>query len=293
MTRPIILFAYNRPQYFNETLKSLVNQTVDIDEIYLFNDGPRFSQEEKLVSNSIDLFKHYFPDGTVFDSSYNLGVAFNQKRARDFIFKDNDSAIIIEDDVILTTHYISMLNNLMGKLDDGETSMVTCFGEPPGNPNIFEHYDYIEYDDDQLKAQELNKDKLINMEHIWAYGMFKNAYDGCMELMGNYYDMLPNEYRARPHDQICGYFNSKGIKNIVSSQDSCMSSSLVLKGYNSYSTFTTNMFYIGEWGEHSRPEGFRKRWGTQYVYDQEIHDYIIDEKVKTQVRSYLQRRFLE
>jgi len=292
VNRPIVIFAYNRPGYFGHTLKSLVAQDSKITDIYLFNDGPRSTQEESAINNSVELFERSFPNGKVFASDKNLGVAFNQKRARDFIFKENDSAIFIEDDVALQPFYINMLNNLMDKLDDGQTSMVTCFGEAHRHLDVFDKYDYLKNHENRKQWYDLNHDKLIHMEHIWAYGMFKSAYEDSLSLMGDYYDMLPSEYRARPHQKICDYFLSKGIKNIVSSQDSCLSASLIKMGYNSYSTFTANMFYLGEWGEHSRPENYRHSWADQIIYQNEVNDHVINDDVKGQVRSYLNKKFL-
>jgi len=293
MTRPIVIFAYNRPEYFKYTLQSLKSQNIDLNDIYLFNDGPRFSQEESNINSSISLFEEYFPNGNVFASDKNLGVAFNQKRARDFIFKEHDSAIFIEDDVALQPFYINMLNKLMDKLDDGQTSMVTCFGEAHRHLDVFEKYDYLVKHENREEWYHLNHDKLIQMEHIWAYGMFKRAYEDCLSLMGPYYDMLPSEYRARPHQKIYDYFASKGVKNIVSSQDSCMSGSLIKMGYVSYSTFTANMFYLGEWGEHSRPENYRDNWSKQFIYQNEVDNHIINNDIKRQVRSYLSSKFLK
>jgi glycosyltransferase involved in cell wall biosynthesis len=292
MSRPVVIFAYNRPEYFQHTLKSLVAQDSEITDIYLFNDGPRSTQEEPAINNSVELFEQFFPKGKIFVSDKNLGVAFNQKRARDFIFKEHESAIFIEDDVALQPFYINMLNNLMDKLDDGQTSMVTCFGEAHRHLEVFDKYDYLVKHENREEWYDLNNDKLIHMEHIWAYGMFKKAYEGCLSLMGAYYDMLPSEYRARPHQKIYDYFSSKGIKDIVSSQDSCMSGSLIKMGYVSYSTFTANMVYLGEWGEHSRPENYRDSWSDQLVYQQEVGNHIINDSVKSQVKKYLSERYL-
>lgn len=293
--RPIVLFAYNRPQYFQHTLSSLQVQIGDA-EVYMFIDGPRNNLDVPQIEASVQLFEEYIPRGKVFRSDRNLGVAFNQKRGRDFIFKENDSAIFIEDDVILTSYYIRMLNNLMDIVSDREVSMVSCFGESHRHPDMFQYLTYLTKHDDPVKQQDINRYKICQMEHVWAYGMFKRAYQDSMDIMGRYYEMLPQEYRLRPHAQIYEYMESQGIDSskIVSSQDSCLSASLARKSYAAISTFTANMLYIGEWGEHSRPDIFQKSWGTQYPFNEEIDVSMLNmsEDVMNQIHDYLEYRFL-
>lgn len=68
--------------------------------------------------------------------------------------------------------------------------------------------------------------------------------------------------------------------------------SMIKMGYVSYSTFTANMVYLGEWGEHSRPENYRDSWSDQLVYQQEVGNHIINDSVKSQVKKYLSERYL-
>jgi len=255
-----------------------------------------YTEKARSATSALKLFQEFIPQGKVFNSERNLGVAFNQKRGRDFIFKDHDSAIFIEDDVVLTSYYIRMLNNFMDIVSDKEVSMVSCFGESHRHPDMFQFLTYLQKNENPIKQQDLNRYKICQMEHVWAYGMFKRAYQDSMDIMSKYYEMLPQEYRLRPHAQIYDYMKSKGINTdkIVSSQDSCLSASLAKKGYAAISTFTANMLYIGEWGEHSRPNIFKESWGTQYPFQEEIDvkDLDTSEDVMNQIHDYLEYRFL-
>ena len=56
MSRPIIVYAYNRPDYLNKTLEALKPQTKD-SEVFLFQDGARILLDEaSKVKESIDIY---------------------------------------------------------------------------------------------------------------------------------------------------------------------------------------------------------------------------------------------
>jgi hypothetical protein len=301
MNRPIIIFSYNRPRYLQQTLLSLRPQVPEETKVFLFQDGARNygsyehdKAEREQVKANIDMFQQVFPLGTVLESDRNLGVAFNQKRARDFIFEDNESAIFIEDDVVLNDYYIKMLNERMDFFSkDKEVSMVSCFGEPHRDKKIHDFLDYLTQNDDRKIAQQENRDQYMQMEHVWAYGFFRHAYREVEEIMGGYYDLIPKEYRLRPHDEIYRYMRGVGAGNkIVSSQDSCLCASLTLKGFVKISTFTSNMLYIGEWGEHSRPENFLPSWGSQEVYNSYQKDFVWSDEIKSKINERLKDKYL-
>jgi hypothetical protein len=177
MSRPIVVYAYNRPDYLKQSLEALKPQVKDA-EVFLFQDGPRIMSDDKpKIKESVSVFKEYFPDQTVFESECNLGVAFNQKRAREFIFDKSDSAIFIEDDIVLNDYYLEQLNFLMDKFQDEEdVSMVSLFGEIHRHTDVFKYLDYLTKYDNWDKQQERNKHKFMQMEHIWGeWGEHSNA----------------------------------------------------------------------------------------------------------------------
>lgn len=295
MSRPIVVYAYNRPDYLDQSLKALRPQVGD-SEVFLFQDGPRGKVEADKISDSIEVFKKYFPKNDVFASEVNLGVAFNQKRAREFIFDRADSAIFIEDDIVLNDYYIEQLNLLMDKFsDDPDIAMVSCFGEPHRHPEVFQYCDYLTKYDDWNKQQERNKHKFMQMEHIWAYGFYKRAYDKVAPYMEAYYAMLPDEYRARPHQAIMQYCSQYGMEpgKVVTSQDSVMSGFLVYLGMIKVSTFTMNAKYIGEWGEHSNAQHFAQNWKQVRPYNNFIKDFHWDDNIKHKINEFSKFKFMK
>jgi len=296
MSRPIVVYAYNRPEYLDKVLEALKPQVKDA-EVFLFQDGPRIQTDDKpKVKKSVEVFTKHFPKAKQFVSDVNLGVAFNQKRAREFIFHNNDSAIFLEDDIVLNSYYLEQLNFLMDKFqDDKDISMISCFGEIHRHMDAFEYCDYLTKYDDWDKQQERNKNKFMQMEHIWGYGFFRHAYEKVAPFMEGYYAMLPDDYRGRPHMQILQYCEQYGMdpRKVVTSQDSVLSGFLALHNFIKMSTFTMNAQYIGEWGEHSNADHYAQNWKDYKPYNQLVKDFMWDDKVKEKLRTLCKAKFLK
>lgn len=296
MSRPIIVYAYNRPDYLDKVLEALKPQVKD-SEVFLFQDGPRILLDEtSKVKDSVAVFEKHFPKSTVFESPVNLGVAFNQKRAREFIFDRADSAIFVEDDIVLNDYYIEQLNLLMDKFqDDKDIAMVSCFGEIHRHQDVFNYLDFLTKYDDWDKQQERNKHKFMQMEHIWGYGFFKRAYEIVAPFMEGYYAMIPDDYRGRPHEHILNYCDQYGMApgKVVTSQDSVLSGFLAVNNLIKVSTFTMNAKYIGEWGEHSNSDHYKENWKPFKPFNEKVTDFTWDDNIKEKIRTLCKAKFLK
>lgn len=294
MSRPIVIYSYNRPHYFTHVISSLANQTGD-SEIFLFQDGPVNSEDKILTDRSVEIFQNAFPEGNVFYSNENLGVAFNQKRAREFIFERSDSAIFIEDDIVLNDGYILLLNGLMNLFSkDDSIGMVSCFGESHRHPEVFKYFEYLVPDEDWNIQQEKNKNHFMQMEHLWAYGFFRNAYEKVKDEMENYYALIPKEYWRRPHVEILKYAMNLGLDptKVVSSQDSVLSGILVLNNIYKVSTFTMNAKYIGEVGVHATPEHYAQYWADVTPYGSFESNYVWNNQVKQRLINMCRHKYI-
>ena len=300
MKTPIILTAHNRPKYLKAVIKSLTPQCKD-REVWCFIDGPRFREDVDQVVKCYNLCKEMIPGAKVFGAERNLGVAVMMKLAREKVFENNDFLILIEDDSVLQPHYIKQLDMLIDKFrDDERVAMINCFGEHHRSKTSH-RYSYINYTDDldlktPYREQEENKDKLILMDHLWAYAMRKSSYEKIYDIMEGYWQLLPQEYRARPHQLIHEHMSKFGVdpNKIVSSQDSCTSSAFAARGMIKLSTFTNNFEYIGATGEHSRPEFFKKAgWDDQDVYDKYQPNFIWNEEIYEEIESHIKKKYLK
>tara|TARA_B000000557_G_C20743689_1_gene429730 strand:- start:1 stop:906 length:906 start_codon:yes stop_codon:yes gene_type:complete len=296
MSRPIAVYAYNRPDYLKQVLESLKPQVKDA-EVFLFQDGPRIMTDDKLkVKESVSVFQEYFPDQTVLESECNLGVAFNQKRARNFMLDRHESAIFIEDDIFINEYYIEQLNLLMDKFqDEKDVAVISCFGESNRHPDIFPRMNHLTKYDDWNKCQERNKHKFMQAEHLWAYGLTRHAWHTIRPVMEGYYAMLPDDYRGRPHQQILQYIDQYDIdpNKTVTSQDSVTCAFLMLHDFMKVSTFTMNAKYIGVWGEHSNADHYAQNWKDIQPYNQWVSEFTWDSEIKKSIKNYCKSRYLK
>ena len=236
MKAPIVLTAYNRPNYFEQVLDSLSPQCWD-RKVYCVVDGPRFKEDIPLIEDSFKLANQFIPHCETVISKSNQGVAKIMKYARELAFKDNEFVILIEDDSVLQPHYIQQLDFLISKFQDDErVAMINCFGEHHRSKNTHK-YSYLDYSQDQknkvsIESQKQNKNKLILMDHMWAYAMRRSSYEKIYDILESYWKLLPQEYRFRPHGEILKLMSSIGAdpQKIVSSQDSCTSAAFAARG---------------------------------------------------------------
>jgi hypothetical protein len=300
MKTPIVLTAYNRPDYFKQVLDSVSSQCWD-RKVYCVIDGPRFKEDVDLVKKSFELSKQIIPHCETVVANSNQGVAKIMKYARELVFKDHEFLILIEDDSVLQPHYIQQLDLLIDKFrDDERIAMINCFGEHHRSKKTHK-YSYIDYSGEQnnkvsLQEQENNKDKLILMDHLWAYAMRKSSYEKIYDILESYWNLLPQEYRFRPHGEILNLMSSIGAdpNKIVSSQDSCTSAAFAARGMIKISTFTNNFEYIGEIGEHSRPDNFRSAgWSDQDIFTKFQPEFLWNDDVFNEIKTHMKNKYLK
>ena len=279
---PIVITPYNRPDYFEEMIHSLIPQ-IGFAEVHLFMDGARNGDDMRAINECIAYFKKKIPFGTVHESNKNLGVAGNVLRARTYIFEWFDAAIFLEDDVVLERHYIKQLGLLLEMFkDDPSIGAVSCFGE---YHKITGEKPYT------WRDQHYNRSDLVSMNHFWAYAMTATCFNASWPLLSEYFDLLPDEYRNRPNDKIKKLFDEWGFNDNHSSQDTATELAMLATGFIKVATFTNNLTYIGREGEHSKGFIFDASGFPDYqTYTKEVESFGWDEEIKDSVRDELLKR---
>ena len=170
---PIVVMSFNRPEYLVQVLDSLMAQAgcgIDSRPVYLFQDGLRnpFSNrahgKQELIEESVEAFVRRVPHGTVMASPHNLGVALNFERAERFVFEElaAPSAIFLEDDMVLSPHYIATMERLLeAHADDARVGYVAAYG------------DYTL----PLAEQVKNISGLLAMHHNWAFALYRRQWE--------------------------------------------------------------------------------------------------------------------
>lgn len=110
---PIAIFAFNRPKALARLLESLFrNPEFDQSKTYIFVDGARNQAEEFLVLNVELIARELRTSGgvEVIRHSTNLGLSKSIIFGIDKVLQENDSIIVLEDDLLVSEHFLSYCN---------------------------------------------------------------------------------------------------------------------------------------------------------------------------------------
>lgn len=253
-TRPIVIYSYNRPKYFLQSLISLKEQVRD-ENIYLFQDGPRpDTTDQDLISENIQVFKSLFPSSEAFTAKINYGYATNIKRGMDFIFQKYDSAIFLQDDIVLESKYLDNLNSMMDYFTNfPKIGLMNCIGGINPAFDLCSIFTYLTKYDNYDKLEQRNGGKPIPMHYLMAYGLNKVVYDDIKNYLAPYFSLLSNDYKYRNHQAIAEYYSQYGLNpsKLNANFDIILFAVLFIKKYINISTISSNALHVGENGEHS------------------------------------------
>ncbi len=278
MKTPVAIIAYNRPQYLERIL-----QPLPVDRpVYMFIDGPRNEHDVSKINESIDIFKNKFSKGCkIFAQKTNVGVARNQRVAKETIFNEYSRGLFIEEDILVADYYCEMLDLLLDMFEDDDRV---------GAINGFPGHTLRKKGIQSLQDQQLNKNKFVTMDHILGYGLYKRSYVKTKPYMEGYLKILPKEYRDRSmvQGQIYNYWASHGVKIWNNSQDAAFQASLYCANQLRFSTGSNHLTHIGANGEHSNPATHAQGgWDsfellnelvTEFEWDDQIYNELMKEE---------------
>jgi len=252
---PIVLLAFDRPDYFEQVLDSLAaQQQVDWSrrDLFLFLDGARNRHSGRVHADSrrIDrceaLFRRRFPRGTVFRSPDNLGVWRSFERAERFVFQGlgAEIAYFFEDDLVLSPWYLRAMDLLGDALRDrAEVAYFAAYGDHRVG----------------LAEQEANASRLTAMQHHWGFALKRRAWQRIAELLEPAGALLRTcDYRLRPQAEIRARLAALGIDCQGTSQDFLKADAAARLGFVRLRTVACWGRYIGQEGLHFNAEIYRQ-----------------------------------
>ena len=233
--------------------------------IALFQDGSvnPFSGQRRAREEDITccekLFREYLPTGVVHSSRDNLGIALNFERAEKYVFEElsADAAIFLEDDLVLSPHYISSLDHLIGvALNDERIGHVAAYG----------HHRTA------LSQQMTCPDAYVLLEHNWAFGLTRRQWLKNKPYVGAYLDIVRNcDYQTRDAATIHRLYASWGMGCPGDSQDVTKTIACCLTGAVKLNTTACLGKYIGAKGIHMKQEWYdRLGYGNTELYPDAI-----------------------
>jgi hypothetical protein len=245
-TPPIAVLSFNRPHYLRPVLESLRDQSppVDPERVHLFQDGAvnaysgiRYAQD-KDIAECVEIFKDLFPAGHLHMSPKNVGISENYLRAERFVFLTMEApvAYFFEDDLVLSNNYLAALDILRRSFS----------AEPRiGYFNACGAYRL------PLDEQKENAARLINMGHLWGFGLRRFHWLDMQPLLEPYYGLVHGrDYRSRSDDAVCAWYRHWKLSRKESSEDAAKDLVTNVLGRWRASTTICLARYIGVEGVH-------------------------------------------
>lgn len=199
----IAIFACDRPNYFCETVDSLLkNKEIDDFDVYLFQDKPKCGDPKatQIMSEQIDYLQHRVRHAVAIRRPVNWGCGRNLIDGRRQLF-DNlgyDRVYVFEDDMVVTPNYISFCEDVWKWSEQrGYADIGTVQGWSQCHLNNDER---ITFYDHGLNA---------TLDTLWGYSISLKAWDRIRDDLYKYEDTyLQCEYQERNHDEISAKIRS-------------------------------------------------------------------------------------
>jgi glycosyltransferase involved in cell wall biosynthesis len=250
---PILILAFNRPEYLGKVLASLKNQKgakVEDSQVHLLLDGAvnEFSGVKYAEDREIDLsekeFVKYFPQGKIHRSKTNIGVAKNFARAEEiaFLHTKSDMALFFEDDLELGPAYLSVMQKLATIASQNPMiGYFAAYGTPSQSEN-----------DQRRYASDVQA-----LDHHWAFGLTRRQWERSKPLVDQYLRLVENvDYRKRDDQAIAALLRSWGLATPGASQDAIKAAACYITGGVKINTLSSYGRYIGEKGLNFSPRLF-------------------------------------
>jgi len=114
---PIIFFAFNRPNHTKESLTALSkNELAKQSDLFVFLDGPRNAEQASLIAQTKEVilsFKDNFNNLILTERKSNIGLAKNIISGITEIINAKEKAIILEDDVVVSSTFLNYMNDAL------------------------------------------------------------------------------------------------------------------------------------------------------------------------------------
>lgn len=161
MKTPIALIIFNRPKQTRQVFESI--RLIKPEKLYVIADGHRTKDEQSLCDETraiietidwrCDLKKKY--------SDKNLGCGINESKGLDWVFDQEDQAIILEDDCLPHPSFFPFCEELLERYKNNNAIMHI-------SGNFFQHKNN--------KFKDRNSYYGSVLPHVWGWATWKRAW---------------------------------------------------------------------------------------------------------------------
>jgi hypothetical protein len=149
---PLILFCYNRLETLKKVISSLQSDHLTQNtDIFIFSDGPKsnsISDKSKVeeVRKYLDSLENFSKSLKIFVHKENLGLAKSIIYGIDKVSAQNESFIVLEDDLIISPYFLTYMNESLKKYaDKKKVWTINGMGFNPNTFNVPKEYKYDTY----------------------------------------------------------------------------------------------------------------------------------------------------
>lgn len=252
LTTPIVIYAFNRPEYLERLCLSLrAQQGVLLDEanLHLLQDGAisprsgvRFAEDEAIEAN-IAAFRRIFPRGQVHAAPDNLGIALNLQRGETLVFETLKAEVgyFFEEDLELGPFYLAMLEAIRAQL--------------PAHPQL--GY-FAAYGNHRIPGDPA-RPGFIPLEHHWGFGLTRRCWQALQPWLAPFHQIWrESDYQARPHLRLVEVYLGKAVASTQSSQDVSKTLACADLGFGRVNTSVCYARYIGRQGQSFHEASFAR-----------------------------------
>jgi hypothetical protein len=139
---PIALFAYNRPEHLNLTLRALrANPLARSSELHIFSDGPKHAGDAHAVEQVREVIRHItgFARVHVRERSENFGLSKSVIDGVTELSVTYGRVIVLEDDLVVAPGFLTFMNQALDRYEgDARVMQVSGYMFPVERPKRLE-----------------------------------------------------------------------------------------------------------------------------------------------------------
>jgi hypothetical protein len=124
---PVVLFVYNRPEHTKKCLESLANNKLAMHStLYIFCDGAKENALEHDLKNIIEVEqvvreRQWCKEVIIQKQDKNIGLRNSVINGVSEVINNHNKVIVIEDDLVLSHHFLAYMNSALVKFEGDET----------------------------------------------------------------------------------------------------------------------------------------------------------------------------
>lgn len=186
MNAPVILFVYNRPEHTQRSIMALAAADGAADTpLYIYSDGTKESSiaEVQAVRDIIHNIKG-FASVNIIERDSNIGLAQNIISGVSDVFNVFGSAIILEDDLIVSKFFLKYMNSALNYYEN--RGVFSISGYTP-NVDIPQNYPFTTY--------------MVNRNCSWGWGTWRSKWEKVDWSVNTFDDFIRNRERCNSFDE--------------------------------------------------------------------------------------------